>query len=156
MNNIKKSQIIIGYTQYIFYYHLSYIYRGAGKREKWRDYKFCNRKRNRFVTELYDGEEEYSYFLESVWILFQVQLPTRYESVGCDDCRFIGTKEFSICDILNCFIHKANSGLFIPNENRLHSLSMQASFHALVSTILARTKSVKMVKRASNKLKSIT
>ncbi len=27
------------------------------------DYKFCNRKRNRFVTELYDGEEEYSYFL---------------------------------------------------------------------------------------------
>ena len=23
-------------------------------------------------------------------------MPTRYESVGCDDCRFIGTKEFSI------------------------------------------------------------
>ncbi len=30
----------------------------------------------------------------------------------CDDCRFIGTKEFSICDILKCFIHKVNSGLF--------------------------------------------
>ena len=48
----------------------------------------------------------------------------------------------------------ANSGLFIPNENRLHSLSMQASFHALVSTILARLESAKMSKRVSDKPKS--